>query len=59
MKENKLIILAVIAYIALVMVSWNDTIEKTKDGRAIITFWHTYNDLEEGYLKDVIKEFVG
>jgi ABC-type glycerol-3-phosphate transport system substrate-binding protein len=57
MKENKLIILAVIAYIALVMVSWNDTIEKTKDGRTIITFWHTYNDLEEEYLKDVIKEW--
>lgn len=57
MKENKLLILAFIAYIILVYVGWGDSINKTADGRTIITFWHTYNDNEEKILKDIIKDW--
>jgi multiple sugar transport system substrate-binding protein len=57
MDEKKIIIVAIIAYLALVFVCWDDSIDKTRDGRTILAFWHTYNDLEEKILKDVIKEW--
>ncbi|MBF0405959.1 MAG: extracellular solute-binding protein [Candidatus Riflebacteria bacterium] len=30
---------------------------KTADGRTILTFWHTYRDSEEDFLKEIIKEW--
>lgn len=57
MDERKIIIAAIIAYIILVFVCWDDSINTTKDGRTILSFWHTYNDLEEKVLKDIIKEW--
>jgi multiple sugar transport system substrate-binding protein len=57
MSEKKIIIIAIIAYLALVFVCWDDSIDKTRDGRIMLSFWHTYSDLEEQILKDVIKEW--
>lgn len=57
MDEKKIFIAAIIGYIVLVFVCWDDSINTTKDGRAIISFWHTYNDLEEKVLKRIIKEW--
>lgn len=57
MDEKKIFIVAVIAYLALVFVCWDDSIKTTKDGRTILVFWHTYTDLEEKVLKDIIKDW--
>ncbi len=57
MSEKKIMILAVIAYIALVFVCWDDSIATSPDGRTILTFWHTYNDQEEQVLRDIIKKW--
>ena len=57
MKDNKLFIAAIIGYIVLVFIGWDDSISTTKDGRTIITFWHTYNDQEEVILKEVVKKW--
>ncbi len=57
MKERTLIIIAVIAYFALVFVGWDDSIATSPDGRTILTFWHTYNDPEEVILREIIKKW--
>ena len=57
MKERNLIIIAVIAYLALVFVGWDDSIATSPDGRTILTFWHTYNDQEEVILREIIKKW--
>ena len=57
MKEKYLIVIAVIAYLALVFVGWDDSIATSPDGRTILTFWHTYNDQEEVILREVIKKW--
>lgn len=57
MNERKLIIVAVIAYLALVFVGWDDSIATSPDGRTILSFWHTYNDQEESVLRDIIKKW--
>ncbi len=57
MKERILIILAVVAYLTLVFVGWDDSISTSPDGRTILTFWHTYNDPEEVILREVIKKW--
>ncbi|MDD3149023.1 MAG: ABC transporter substrate-binding protein [Candidatus Riflebacteria bacterium] len=57
MKEKILIILAVVAYLTLVFVGWDDSISTSPDGRTILTFWHTYNDPEEVILREVIKKW--
>lgn len=57
MKERYLIIIAVIAYLALVFVGWDDSIATSPDGRTILTFWHTYNDPEEIILREIIKKW--
>lgn len=57
MDEKKIFTLAIVAYLALVFVCWDDSITATKDGRTILTFWHTYNDLEEKVLRDIIKDW--
>lgn len=57
MKEKFLIILAVVAYLTLVFVGWDDSISTSPDGRTILTFWHTYNDPEEVILREVIKKW--
>jgi multiple sugar transport system substrate-binding protein len=57
MSEKKIMIVAVIAYIALVFVCWDDSIATSPDGRTILTFWHTYNDQEEQVLRDIIKKW--
>ncbi|OGK10995.1 MAG: hypothetical protein A2W80_07750 [Candidatus Riflebacteria bacterium GWC2_50_8] len=59
MSEKKLMIVAVIAYIMLVFVCWDDSIATSPDGRQILTFWHTYNDQEELVLRDIIKKWEG
>ncbi|MEW6708237.1 MAG: extracellular solute-binding protein [Candidatus Riflebacteria bacterium] len=57
MDEKKIFIAAIIAYLALVFVCWDDSIATTADGRKILAFWHTYNDLEEQVLKEIIKDW--
>lgn len=57
MNERKIMIVAVIAYLALVFVCWDDSITTSPDGRTILTFWHTYSDLEEKVLRDIIKDW--
>lgn len=57
MKENKILLLVIIGYIALVYAGWGTSIDETADGRAILSFWHTYSDNEEKILKDIIKEW--
>lgn len=57
MSEKKIMIIAVIAYIALVFVCWDDSIATSPDGRTILTFWHTYNDQEEQVLRSIIKDW--
>ncbi|PKL49464.1 MAG: hypothetical protein CVV42_05615 [Candidatus Riflebacteria bacterium HGW-Riflebacteria-2] len=57
MSEKKIMIFAVIAYIALVFVCWDDSIATSPDGRTILTFWHTYNDQEEQVLRGIIKQW--
>ncbi len=57
MKENKILITFIIAYFALVFVCWDDSISTSPDGRTIISFWHTYSDLEEKVLKDIIQQW--
>jgi multiple sugar transport system substrate-binding protein len=57
MDEKKIFAVAIIAYLALVSVCWDDSISTTRDGRTILAFWHTYNDLEEKVLKDIIKDW--
>jgi ABC-type glycerol-3-phosphate transport system substrate-binding protein len=57
MNERRIIVLAVIAYMALVFVCWDDSIATSADGRTILTFWHTYSDLEEQVLRDIIKSW--
>ncbi|MBU1107990.1 MAG: ABC transporter substrate-binding protein [Candidatus Riflebacteria bacterium] len=57
MNERKLIVVAVIAYLALVFVCWDDSITSSPDGRKILTFWHTYNDQEEQVLRSIIKDW--
>lgn len=57
MDEKKIFAFAIIAYLALVSVCWDDSINTTRDGRTILAFWHTYNDLEERVLKDIIKDW--
>lgn len=57
MNERKLIIVAIIAYMALVFVCWDDSITTSADGRTILTFWHTYGDLEEQVLRGIIKDW--
>jgi ABC-type glycerol-3-phosphate transport system substrate-binding protein len=57
MSEKKIFIVAIIAYLALVFVCWDDAIDKNKEGRVMLAFWHTYSDLEEQILKEVIKEW--
>ncbi|MFZ5951890.1 MAG: extracellular solute-binding protein [Candidatus Rifleibacteriota bacterium] len=57
MDEKKIFIAAIIAYLALVFVCWDDSIATTADGRTILAFWHTYNDLEEKVLKEIIKDW--
>jgi len=59
MSEKKIMIVAVIAYIALVFVCWDDSIATSPDGRTILTFWHTYNDQEEQVLRAIIKDWEG
>lgn len=54
MKENRLLFLFLIGYLVLVYVTWHDSLDKTADGRSILTFWHTYNDTEEKHLRDII-----
>ena len=57
MKEKYLVIIAVVAYRALVFVVWDDSIATSPDGRTILTFWHTYNDQEEVILREIIKKW--
>ncbi len=57
MNERKIMIVAVIAYLALVFVCWDDSISTSPDGRTILTFWHTYSDLEEQVLREIIKDW--
>jgi len=57
MKERKLLIVAIIGYLALVFVCWDDSISTSPDGRTILTFWHTYNDQEEQVLRTIIKDW--
>lgn len=59
MNERRIMIVAIIAYLALVFVCWDDSITTSPDGRTILTFWHTYGDLEEQVLRDIIKEWEG
>ncbi len=59
MNEKKIMIVAVIAYIALVFVCWDNSIATSPDGRTILTFWHTYNDQEEQVLRTIIKDWEG
>ena len=55
MNERKLMLVAVVAYLVLVFVCWDDSISTSPDGRTILTFWHTYNDQEEQVLRRIIK----
>lgn len=57
MKENKIIIVAIIGYLALVFMTWDNAITTSPDGRIILTFWHTYNDDEERILNDIVSEW--
>lgn len=57
MDEKKIFAVAIIFYLALVSVCWDDSIATTQDGRTILAFWHTYNDLEERVLKDIVKDW--
>lgn len=57
MNEKKILWFAIIAYLVLVALCWDDSIDTTRDGRTILAFWHTYNDLEEKVLKDIIKNW--
>lgn len=57
MNEKKWFIIAIIAYVALVFVCWDDSITTGHDGRTILTFWHTYGDHEEAVLHEIINNW--
>jgi multiple sugar transport system substrate-binding protein len=57
MKEKIGISVAIILYLLLVVVTWDDSLKTSPDGRTILAFWHTYNDEEEGILRDIIKNW--
>ena len=50
--------IAVLTFLSLfTLTSCNNTEPKTKDGKTIITFWHTHNDDESKTLKEIIAEY--
>lgn len=54
MRESRILLLLLLGYACLVYATWHGPIDKTADGRKILTFWHTYTDQEEQHLRDII-----
>jgi len=44
-------------YGLLLILSWNQVVSRTPDGRTVLAFWHTYGDEETSILKEIITEW--
>ncbi len=57
MKRNPLFVGFGVFYVLLLLMTWNQDVSRTPDGRTVLQFWHTYQDAEAVCLDEIIRDW--